>query len=66
MPTPIGRYQRQALFVQQGPNTVTMNVTNTYTGPTSLLGGTLAVSVLANGGASGAIGDSSNAAATWS
>ncbi|MGA2060615.1 MAG: autotransporter-associated beta strand repeat-containing protein [Thermoguttaceae bacterium] len=50
-------------FVQQGPNTVIMNVTNTYTGPTSLLGGTLSVATLANGAANSPIGASSNAAA---
>ncbi len=50
-------------FVQQGANAVTMNVTNTYTGATSLLGGTLIVTSLANGGANSNIGASSNAAA---
>ncbi len=43
-------------FVQQGSNIVTMNVTNTYTGSTSILGGTLIVSSLASGGTNSNIG----------
>jgi fibronectin-binding autotransporter adhesin len=49
-------------FVQQGSNTVTLSATNTYTGPTSILGGTLSVSVMANGGTNSNIGASSNLA----
>ncbi len=49
--------------MQQGPNTVTISPANTYTGPTSILGGTLIVSTLTNGAANSPIGSSSNAAA---
>ncbi|HEY4309213.1 MAG TPA: autotransporter-associated beta strand repeat-containing protein [Pirellulales bacterium] len=40
-------------------------VANTYTGPTSIVAGTLVVSSLANGGSPSAIGQSSNAASNF-
>ncbi len=45
-----------------GPGTLTLTGSNTYTGATKLSGGTLAVSTLANGGTSSGIGASTNAA----
>jgi autotransporter-associated beta strand protein len=44
-------------------NTWNLSGTNTYTGPTSIFGGTLATNTLANGGTPSGIGASSNAAA---
>jgi autotransporter-associated beta strand protein len=49
-------------FVQQGGSTTTMSAANSYSGSTSILGGTLIVSSLANGGSNSNIGSSSNAA----
>ena len=50
-------------FVQQGGNTTTMSALSTYSGATSILGGTLAAAVLVDGGSNSNIGASSNAAA---
>jgi len=49
-----------ALFVEQG--TLALTNTNTYAGATTINGGILAASVLANGGSNSSIGASNNAA----
>jgi|GEM_PF-2209320 len=50
-------------LTKYSPGTLTLSASNTYTGNTTISGGTLAVSVMANGGANSNIGASSNAAA---
>jgi autotransporter-associated beta strand protein len=47
-----------------GTNTLTLNGTNSYTGATTVAGGTLAVNTLANAGANSSIGNFATAGAT--
>ncbi|MFC7397598.1 beta strand repeat-containing protein, partial [Chelatococcus sp. GCM10030263] len=51
-----------ANFIKTGPGTLTLsNPNNTYTGTTTVSGGTLAVTTLANGGSPSSIGAADNA-----
>ena len=45
-----------------GANTLTINATNSYTGPTLINGGTISFAVAANGGSNSSLGASGNAA----
>jgi fibronectin-binding autotransporter adhesin len=49
--------------IKTGPGTWTISGANSYTGTTTLSGGTLAISILANGGTASGLGKSGNAAA---
>ena len=50
-------------FTKSGAGTLTLSGANTYTGATTINGGTLSISSMANGGAASNIGQSTNAAA---
>jgi fibronectin-binding autotransporter adhesin len=51
-----------ATFIKDGPGTLTLsNANNTYAGITTIMGGTLAVTTLANGGQPSSIGSAGNA-----
>lgn len=61
--TGAGKISGTGSLVKRGPNTLTIQTLNDYTGPTRIEGGTVVVTNLANGGQPSPIGQSSSAAA---
>jgi fibronectin-binding autotransporter adhesin len=59
----IGSTNATGGLVKAGPGTLALGDSNTYTGPTTINEGALAVSTLADGGSPSGIGQSTNAAA---